>query len=58
MKTFVAGSVPVGCSTSAHGIRKTHGCDACCACSTVESPVHLSQEKQSIGVIIPSLEVG
>ena len=58
MKIIVVDSLPVSCSTLARGLRETSGYEALCAASAAEALSCLRIEKDSIGLIILSLEMG
>lgn len=58
MKILVVDSVPVACSTLACGLKETLGCEALCATSNAEVLRCLRVEKDTVGVLIYSLELG
>jgi len=58
MKILAVDSLQVACSTLARGLKVTLGCEAFCALSTAEALQCLGIEKDAIGVIILSLEMG
>lgn len=58
MKILVVDSLPVACSTLARGLKETLGCEALCASSTNEVLRCLRTQKDGIGVIVYSLELG
>jgi hypothetical protein len=58
MKILVEDSLPVACFDLARGLKETLGCPALCASSTAEALRCLKIEKDAIGVIIFTLDLG
>jgi len=58
MKILIVDSLPAASSTLARGLRETLGYESICAASTAEALRRLRVERDAIGVVVHSLELG